>query len=174
MLSRKNRLVLLLSVVLCVSQAMALSPAQTLASIKQRIENAPNLSLSTLEFGFEHGTLLCKGSVNDKYGFAELLRVAYSTPGVQKVNIEGLQIKPQNSVIKDTYITAKAETAVLKAKLLDDESIPLVGINAQTHNGVVTVSGTVSSNKAAIAIVKRITTIKGVKTVISKLNVSKS
>lgn len=171
MRASKNRLSLLLGMVLCASQALALSPEQTIAAMSKRLENAPNISMTTLELSFEHGSVICKGSVNDKYGFAELLRVAYSTPGVQKVNIDALQIKPQNSAIKDTYITAKAETAVLKAKLLDDESIPLVGINAQTRNGVVTVSGTVSSNKAAIAIVKRITAIKGVKTVVSKLDV---
>lgn len=173
MLGRMKYWIAMLSLILVASPAFSLSPEQTVMAISKRVENTPNLSMSSLSLSLEHGTLMCKGTVNDKYGFAELLRVAFTTPGVQKVNVDALQIKPQNSALKDTYITAKAETAVLKAKLLDDESIPLVGINAQTRNGVVTVSGNVSSNKAAIAIVKRITAIKGVKTVISKLDVKR-
>jgi hyperosmotically inducible protein len=74
-------------------------------------------------------------------------------------------------VLTDAYITAKVETAVLKAKILDDESIPIVGINATTKNGVVTLTGVVKHNASIVAIVKRVSHIRGVKKIISKLQV---
>jgi hyperosmotically inducible protein len=74
-------------------------------------------------------------------------------------------------VLSDAYITAKVETAVLKAKILDDESIPIVGINATTKNGVVTLTGVVKNTPSIVAIVKRVSHIRGVKKIISKLQV---
>lgn len=74
-------------------------------------------------------------------------------------------------VLMDAYITAKVETAVLKAKILDDESIPIVGINAVTKDGIVTLTGTVKKESSIIAIVKHVSRIKGVKKIISKLKV---
>jgi transcriptional regulator of aromatic amino acid metabolism len=58
---------------------------------------------------------------------------------------------------------------VLEAKVLDDESIPLVGINAKTVNGVVTLSGDVKNRSSLTAILRRVSAIKGVKKIISDL-----
>jgi hyperosmotically inducible protein len=63
------------------------------------------------------------------------------------------------------------EAAILKAKVLDDESIPLVGINAKTDNGAVTLSGNVKKNTSIMAIVKRVSAVQGVKKIISTLHV---
>ena len=53
--------------------------------------------------------------------------------------------------------------------MLDDESIPLVGINASTINGIVTITGQVKSNQSIAAILQRTNKIKGVKKIISNL-----
>jgi len=119
------------------------------------------------------GVVHLRGTVNNKDSFMEALRLAKSTKGVRSVNADELEIRSVNTPFTDAYITAKVEAAVLKAKVLDDESIPLVGINAKTVNGVVTLTGVLPSEKALLAIVRRVSKVRGVKEVILKLHVVK-
>jgi len=119
----------------------------------------------------EDGVVTLKGFVKDKQAFVDALRIAKTTNGVKSVHASGLYIKKVNTAFTDAFITAKVETAVLKAKVLDDETIPLVGINATTTNGVVTLSGNVKSSQSIVAIIKRVTAIHAVKKVITNLKV---
>lgn len=134
---------------------------------KNKNLNPLKLSVSTTD-----GVVKITGYVTDNRGFVDALRLANSTKGVVLVDTDGLEIKRVNTALTDTYITAKVEAAVLKAKVLDDESIPLVGINAKTINGVVTLSGQVNSKAATYAILKRVNEIRGVKKIISKLTIN--
>lgn len=95
------------------------------------------------------------------------------TKGVKEVDTDELIIKQVNTAFTDAYITTKVEAAVLKAKVFDDESIPLVGINATTTNGTVTLSGHLKQEKAISAIIKRVAAVRGVKKIISNLEVDK-
>lgn len=135
---------------------------------------AKNKNLNVLKISVltEKGNVKLQGHVKNKQAFVDALRLAKSTKGVKHVNTDRLDIKLVNSALTDAYITAKIEAAVLKAKVLEDESIPLVGINATTHNGVVQLSGKVKSKKARDAIVKRAKTVKGVKKVLCNLQVT--
>lgn len=118
-----------------------------------------------------NGRVTLKGHVKNKAAFIEAIRVTKSTKGVRSVNADKLEIKPNNTALTDAYITAKVETAVLKAKVLDDESIPLVGINATTKDGVVTLTGKLKNKNAIKSILKRVAAVRGVKKVNSKLTV---
>ena len=135
-----------------------------------------NTTLNPLKISVttDNGVATLHGHVKDKAAFVEALRLTKATQGVKSVNADDLEIKQVNTGFTDTYITAKVETAVLKAKVLDDESIPLVGINASTTNGIVTLSGNVKNSKSIALILKRTLTIRGVKQVISLLKVSSS
>ena len=118
-----------------------------------------------------HGRVTLKGHVKNKEAFIEALRVTKATKGVRSVNVDQLEIKPASTILSDAYITAKVETAILKAKVLDDESIPLVGINATTKDGIVTLTGKIKNRSSITFILKRVTAVRGVKKLISKLTV---
>ena len=121
----------------------------------------------------EQGVVKLTGHVKNKKAFVKALRLAKATDGVKSVDADELDIKLVNTVFTDAYITTKVEAAVLKAKVFDDESIPLVGINASTTNGVVTLAGKVKSDQAVFAILKRVNAVRGVKKIVSTLRVSK-
>ncbi|WP_131783574.1 BON domain-containing protein [Legionella gresilensis] len=135
---------------------------------KDKDLNPLKISVST-----EDGVVTLKGYVKNNEAFIKALRLVNTTKGVKSIDVEDLVIKQVNTALTDTYITAKVEAAVLKAKVLDDDSIPLVGINARTINGVVTLSGQVKDRKSIVAIIKRATAVRGVKKVISHLEVGK-
>jgi hyperosmotically inducible periplasmic protein len=122
----------------------------------------------------DHGVVTLRGHVRDKEAFISALRIAKGVKGVRRVEADDLEIKQVNTAFTDAYITTKIEAAVLKAKILDDESIPLVGINATTNNGVVTLSGKLKNSNSIPFLLKRALAVKGVKQVISKLEVSET
>lgn len=115
------------------------------------------------------GHVTLRGHVRDTAAYLEALRLAKLTKGVKSVDVKQLEIKPVNTGFTDAYITAKVQAALLKAKILDDESIPLVSINATTSNGEVTLSGKVKRKESIDMIIKRVQLIQGVKRVVSRL-----
>ena len=76
-----------------------------------------------------------------------------------------------NTALTDAYITAKIETLILGTKLFTDDSIPLVGINVNTNDGVVTISGHVIKQASIDTLLSRIKEVRGVKKIISNLTV---
>lgn len=148
--------------------------SDTLITTKITTKYTENTELNPLKIYVttEKGVVTLSGHVKDKHALVEALRLAKKTNGVKAVNAEDLEVKQVNTGITDAYITAKVEAAVLKAKVLDDESIPLVGINASTDNGVVTLSGDVKSEQSLKPLIKRVSSVHGVKKVISHLKVN--
>ena len=130
-----------------------------------------NLNPSKISVSTQKGVVKLSGEVKDKQTFVDAFWLARTTRGVKMVDVDDLEIKRVNTTLSDAYITAKVETSVLKAKILDDESIPLVGINATTANGIVTLTGEVKRNKSIGAILKRANAVRGVKKIISSLHV---
>lgn len=132
-----------------------------------------NLNPLKISVSTHKGIVKLAGHVNNRKAFVQALRLTKNTKGVRGVNISNLMIKEVNTSLTDAYITAKVEAAVLKAKVFDDESIPLVGINASTVNGVVTLAGEVKQKSSIPAIVKRVKVVRGVKQVIPHLRIAK-
>lgn len=134
---------------------------------KSRVLNPLKIYVTT-----NKGVVKLSGDVRSKKAFVEALRVAVNTRGVKQVDTDDLEIAKVNSGFTDAYITARVETAVLKAKVFDDESIPLVGINAHTKNGEVTLTGTLPNESTLSAVLKRVNKIGGVKKIISNITIN--
>ena len=147
-----------------------ISDSMITTKISAKYAENKNLDLLKISIGTEHGIVTLSGFVKDKQAYIDALRIAKNTAGVKEVEANDLDIKKVNTAFTDAFITAKVETAVLKAKVLDDESIPLVGINASTSNGVVTLSGQVKSAQSIASIIKRVNAIHGVKKIIANLS----
>lgn len=148
--------------------------SDTVITTKITTKFTQNANLNPLKIlvSTNHGEVKLRGYVKDNQAFVDALRIATTTKGVTGVDTDELEIKHVNTALTDAYITAKIETAVLKAKVLDDESIPLVGINATTVNGIVTLSGEVKNSKSIAAILKRANEVRGVKKIISNIQIS--
>ncbi len=169
--------------ILCVSFAHAdhslkefgkqISDSVITAKITAKFTKNRNLNPLKIYVSTLNGIVTLRGNVKDKQAFVEALQLVKVTKGVKAVDADDLEIKQVNTPLTDAYITAKVEAAVLRAKVFDDESIPLVGINASTTDGTVTLSGNVKSEKSIVAIIKRVTAVRGVKKIISKLEVNK-
>lgn len=151
-----------------------LSDSLITTKITSKITENTHLNPLKITVSKDHGVVMLSGNVKSKEAFVEALRLVKTTEGVQSINTENLNIHDVNTSLTDAYITAKVEAAVLEAKVLDDESIPLVGINASTNNGVVTLSGAVKNNDCIAPLLKRILAVHGVERVISHLHVSKT
>ena len=155
-------------------QSMEQDLSDSIITTKITTKFAKNTHLNPLKLSIstQKGVVTLSGYVKDKQAFVDALRIAKATHGVARLNVANLEIKPVNTAFTDAYITAKVETAILEAKVLDDESIPLVGINATTVNGMVTLTGEVKQRKSITAILKRANRVHGVEKIISNLRVN--
>lgn len=151
-----------------------LSDSVITTKITAQFAENTNLNPLKISISTDHGIVKLSGYVGDKQAFVDALRIAKNTHGVKSVHASNLYIKKVNTAFTDAFITAEVETAVLKAKVLDDESIPLAGINATTTNGVVTLSGNVSSAQSLASIIKRVNDIHGVKKIITHIQVKEN
>ncbi len=73
--------------------------------------------------------------------------------------------------MSDTAITAKVKGMYVREKLFGDKDISVMGVNVETTNGVVYLTGTVENQLQADNAVKLAKSIHGVKKVESKLEV---
>jgi hyperosmotically inducible protein len=137
--------------------------------IKAKFTNNDNLNPLKISVSTHNGVVSLVGHVKNKQAFVDALRLVKTTKGVKAINDERLIIKDVNTAFTDAYITAKVEAAILRAKVLNDESIPLVGINAKTSNGIVTLSGHVKRKKSIDAIIRQVTLVHGVNRLIINL-----
>lgn len=147
------------------------SDARLTQKITTQFAEKLNLNPSKITVLTQHGIVKLSGEIKDKQTLVDAFWLARTTRGVKMVDVDDLEIQHANTILSDAYITAKIESSVLKAKILDDESIPLVGINASTANGIVTLTGEVKRNQSISAILKRAHAVRGVKKIVSCLHV---
>lgn len=149
-----------------------LSDSVITTKITAKFTKVQGLNPLKIRVSTKNGVVSLRGYVKNKEAYVHALRLAKQTKGVKTVEAEELVIKQVNTAFIDAYITAKVEAAVLTAKVFDDESIPIVGINATTSNGTVTLAGKLKQQKSILAIIKRVTAVRGVKKIISNLQVA--
>ena len=148
-----------------------LSDTVITTKIKAEFTKNPHLNPLKISVKTHEGVVTLKGHAKNNTAFVAALRIVANTQGVRAISTSNFDIKLVNSSIKDAYITAKIEAAILETKVFEDESIPLVGINTSTANGIVTISGTVKSKHSIDVILKRIHHIHGVVKIKSLLKV---
>ncbi|PJD92701.1 MAG: ornithine racemase [Legionella sp.] len=171
--------VFLISILLCLSHLTHATDLQNLGQkwsdtmittkIKTQFTKNKNLNPLKISVTTKEGVVTLKGHAKNKTAFVDALRIVTNTHGVRSIDTTAFDIKLMNSAFADAYITAKIEAAILEAKVFDDESIPLVGINASTTNGIVTLTGTVKHKRSIVAMLKRAHRIHGVKKIRSYL-----
>jgi len=149
-----------------------LSDTVITTKIKTQFTKNKNVNPLKISVTTNHGVVTLRGHAKNNIAYVDALRIVTNTKGVHAINTTEFDVNIVNSAFRDTYITAKVETAILKSKVLDDESIPLVGINVATVNGIVTISGKVRNEAAIAAILKRTNRVRGVKKIISHLEIA--
>lgn len=150
--------------------------SDTLITTKIKTKFTKNAHLNPLKISVKtkNGIVSLHGHAKNNTTFVTALRIVINTQGVKAIDTSHFDIKSVNSSFTDAYITAKVEAAILEAKVFDDESIPLVGINATTNNGIVTLAGMVKSEHAIAVILRRSQHVHGVKKIKSSIKIAET
>lgn len=150
--------------------------SDTVITTKIKTKFTKNAHLNPLKISVKtkNGIVSLHGHAKNNTAFVLALREVADTQGVKAVDTSHFDIKSVNSSFTDAYITAKVEAAILEAKVFDDESIPLVGINATTNNGIVTLTGTVKSEHAIAVILRRSHHVRGVRKIKSYVKIAET
>lgn len=151
-----------------------LSDAMITTTIRTKFIKNEHLNPLKISVSTQHGVVTLVGHAQNNTDYVSALRIVTHTRGVRAINASEFDIDHRtSSAVKDAYLTAKIQAAILQAKVLDDESIPLVGIQVTTENGIVTLNGYVRKERSITFILKRINRVYGVKKIISNLHATR-
>lgn len=118
-----------------------------------------------------NGTVSLSGQVNSDTDYEKVITLTESIQGISDVNVDKLTVKESKQPLKDTYLTAKIKAALIRSDLMDKD-IPSWTLGVETKNGEVYLSGQVASAEEKQAILKLVTSVKGVEKVNDKMEIA--
>lgn len=148
------------------------------AKVKSQLVANDVTKATTINVKTNHGIVTLTGTVDSEIEAATAIQIAASTADVKQVNTQNFYYKTESGqqqqnkqFIQDSYITAKVKGLLIREKLINNIEFPAMTINVETKNSIVYLNGTVEHEKQLKKAIELSKSIKGVKKVISKLNV---
>jgi hyperosmotically inducible protein len=118
-----------------------------------------------------NGMVKISGEVNTDAEADSVISLAQSVSGVKGVDVSTLNVKKHKQNFSDMVITAKIKGLFFRKDLFSDYDISLTKIQIHTHEGIVYFTGTASHQNQVDNAIKLAKSIKGVKKVISNVQI---
>ena len=149
-----------------------LADGMVTSKIKAKIAVDKSLSMFNVSVTTNNGIVTLDGVIDSDTDAQNLLQLVQNTNGVTGINIYKLKVKRSTYPLKDILVTTKVKTNLISQHVFKDESVPLSGVNVETKNGIVYLSGNVQSTKEVNRAIDVARGTSGVKRVVSKLKVA--
>lgn len=140
-------------------------------AINKRIQDDKLLSTDKVVINTQDGIVSIVGIVNSNTDAESIIQIASSTERVRDIDTRQLYIIESSQPFADMIITAKIKALLLKEKLFGSEDIPLMGIEVESNNGIVYLSGATLNSQQVNSAIKIAKSVQGVKNVISRINI---
>jgi hyperosmotically inducible protein len=172
-----QKLISIIPFLLLCSSALAQDDSEITHQVESKIYNNEATSKSDIKVKTNKGIVTLKGNVNSENEAYIAVEEAYSVPDVKDVDTTNLKVAKgkdkSEHPYKDAYITAKVKGYFVREKLFGDKSIDVSGVNVETKNGVVYLTGTVDTQaqiNTSISLAKKIKGVKDVKSTVTVQN----
>lgn len=112
------------------------------------------------------GVVKLSGQLDSEDQVIQATELIQSQPGVKDVDVTELRVKGSQKSLQDAVITAKIKGLLVQNKVFGDQDLDDLDITIETHNGVVTISGTAESSleiNNAIAVASSVSGVLAVK-----------
>lgn len=142
-------------------------------TVKIKAKIAAEKSLSVFKVGVEttNGIVTLTGNVNSDADASKVIEIAESIDGVKDVDASQLTITQSTQPLTDVAITAKVKGLYIKEKLIGEKDIAALGINVETNNGVVYLTGSADNQQQIRNAIKIAQSVSGVKKVDSRIEI---
>jgi osmotically-inducible protein OsmY len=137
------------------------------AEIQRRLQKDPNLKNNPIEVTVESGVATLQGKVDTQAEKAEATRLA-SVSGIVGID-NRLEV---GSASLDQAVSDSAVTSSIKEKLEANEMNRFDGVAVTSHNGVVTLTGSVQSEQAQKKVLDMVHDVDGVTRVDNNLTIA--
>lgn len=139
--------------------------------IKAKIAADQTLSNTTIDVSTNNRVVKLSGSVKTDSDASELIQISQSVRGVNDVDTANLKVEDSSQPFTDMVITSKVKGLFIRERLFGKTDVPVMSINVETNNGIVSLTGTAESQKQADAALKLAQSVSGVKTVQSRVKI---
>lgn len=152
-------------------------PTHTSAPNDNKLNSDVNAALAEyagkVKITVRNAVVYLTGELASDTDYDKVVTFAESTKGVSDVNVDKLTVKGSSQPLQDAYITAKVKGTLIREDLMGKD-VPSWSVHVETKNGMVFLSGTVSSQDQKQNILKVVKSIKGVTTVNDKTELATS
>jgi hyperosmotically inducible protein len=131
----------------------------------------PLLSPFKIDVDTKDGVVTLTGLVDTDLQYEKAITIAQSTNGVNKVIADNLKTKEGKVPADDLMLTAKVKGVLLKHEYLNGGETNLWPVQVEAHNGVVYLSGNVTSKAQKQELIELVKSVDGVKSVKSDIKV---
>ncbi|MDI9819026.1 MULTISPECIES: BON domain-containing protein [unclassified Legionella] len=119
----------------------------------------------------KNGIVYLSGQLDSDTDYEQVVTLTESIHGIGDVNVDKLTVKDSQKPLEDTFLTAKVKGSLIQADIMGKD-IPSWSIGVETKNGEVYLSGTVASAQERQAILDVVKSVKGVKKVNDRMELS--
>jgi len=156
------------------SNNMTAAISDTVITGKIKSSLATNEVTHALQIGVEtnNGMVSLSGTAKSETEATKAIEIAESTVGVRSVDTSNLYVQNSQQPLTDAYITAKVKGTFIKHNLITDgQTVPLVGVTVETQNGVVYLSGAVTTRVQRETLINLAKSVDGVTDVKSTVKI---
>jgi hyperosmotically inducible protein len=139
------------------------------AKVKLKLIEDPITKARKIDVDTVNGVVTLTGAVESEKEIKRAIEIARNVEGVKKV-VNNLRVEKRG--IK-SYLSDKEITVKVKLKLIEDPDLKALSIDVDTVNGVVTLTGTVTSEYQKKKAIEHAKSVSGVVKVIDNLQIGK-
>jgi hyperosmotically inducible periplasmic protein len=145
-----------------------ISDSAITTQVKAKLLADPAVSSLNVSTETNNGVVTLSGTVPTDKEASTAIQIAESVDGVKDVNANSLTVQQSGQPMADTAITAKVKGMFIREKLFGDSPVSVTGINVETKNSVVYLTG--NATKTQIKNAKRLAkSVDGVTKVVSRV-----
>jgi len=139
------------------------------AKVKLKLIEDPITKARKIDVDTVNGVVTLTGAVENEKEIKRAIEIARNVKGVKKV-VNNLRVEKRGII---SYLSDKEITTKVKLKLIEDPDLKALSIDVDTVNGVVTLTGTVTSEYQKKKAVEHAKSVSGVIKVIDNLQIEK-
>jgi hyperosmotically inducible protein len=139
------------------------------AKVKLKLIEDPITKARKIDVDTVNGVVTLTGAVESEKEIKRAIEIARNVEGVKKV-VNNLRVEKRGV---GSYLSDKEITAKVKLKLIEDPDLKALSIDVDTVNGVVTLTGTVTSEYQKKKAIEHAKSVSGVVKVIDNLQIGK-
>jgi hyperosmotically inducible protein len=151
----------------------AVSDTSIVADIQKKLQDDPNTANLKVLISSNKGIIILSGDLATDVQLSSLIEDVQSVNGVIDIDTSKLNVQQSKQKFTDVVVTSKVKGLFLREKIFGNKLYPEWGINIETTDGVVYLTGVMDNAAQLEKALTLVNSVNGVKEVQAKLTTTR-